>query len=423
MTLNRHCEARSAAAIHTGLRFFAAGVLVVLTIILAGCAETVETVEVNGNTAPPPAAAETTPPPPPLDVSKLRIVKTPPPKTARLIGVGDIMLGTNFPEEKHLNPDLNPGADLAAMIGTPLLELLQSGDITFGNMEGSLFDGEAEHKPCKSLKSCYVFRSPEFHGEVLREMGFNMMSLANNHSGDFRQAGRAATMATLARNGIVFAGIDEPGTRTGTVVLDNGLRVGLAAFAPIKDVLDLNDHERAVEIVRGLQAGHDIVVVSFHGGGEGAEWTRVPRRMEEFAGEQRGDVYAFAHTVIDAGADVVLGHGPHVPRAVEVYRGRFIAYSLGNFWTYGRFNMRGLNSVAPVVDLRLARDGRLLSARIHSIRQEGWGIPHIDDTAAALRAVAELTALDFPESRLIFADDGTITGFGGAASPGLTGEY
>ncbi len=421
MTISRHCEARSAAAIHTGLRLFAAAALGVSMILLAGCAETVETVEVKGNATPPPASAATSGPQPPAGWEP-HIIKVVPAKTARLIGVGDIMLGTDFPEEKHLNPDLVPGVDLAAMIGTPLLELLQGGDVTFGNMEGSLFNGEAEHKPCKSLKSCYVFRSPEFHGAVLREMGFDMMSLANNHSGDFREAGRAATMATMARNGIAFSGVDEPGMRTGTVVLDNGLRVGLAAFAPIRDVLDLNDHERAVDIVRGLEAGHDIVVVSFHGGGEGAEWTRVPRKMEEFAGEQRGDVYAFAHAVIDAGADVVLGHGPHVPRAVEVYRGRFIAYSLGNFWTYGRFNLRGINGIAPVVDLRLAADGRLVSARIHSIMQEGWGIPRIDDSGAASRAVAELTALDFPESKLKFSSDGTITGFSGPAT-GLTGEY
>jgi poly-gamma-glutamate capsule biosynthesis protein CapA/YwtB (metallophosphatase superfamily) len=167
--------------------------------------------------------------------------------------------------------------------------------------------------------------------------------------------------------------------------------------------------------VRELATGHDIVLVSFHGGAEGRAMTRVPRETEIFYGEERGDVYAFAHAVIDAGADVVLGHGPHVPRAVEVYRGRFIAYSLGNFWTYGRFNLSDLASVAPVVDLELARDGRLIEARIHSIRQEGGGVPRIDDSGAAARAVAELTSLDFPESTLRFGLDGVITGFSGAA--------
>ncbi|MDH3231742.1 MAG: CapA family protein, partial [Alphaproteobacteria bacterium] len=333
----------------------------------------------------------------------------PVPPTVRLIGVGDIMMGTNFPEPDRLNPDLVPGADLAAIIGGDLLELLRGGDITFGNMEGSLFDGDAEHKPCRNPKACYVFRSPEFHAELLRDMGFNAMSIANNHSGDFREAGREATMAALSRNGIVFAGIDEPGARVGTLVLDSGIRVGLAAFAPNWQTASINDHGRAQDLVRGLDAGHDIVVVSFHGGAEGAGMTRVPREMEIFYGEQRGDVYRFAHDVIDAGADVVLGHGPHVPRAVEIYKGRFIAYSLGNFWTYGRFNLQDLAGIAPVVDLEVSSaDGRLLAARIHSVRQEGWGIPGIDPSGAAWRAVAELTARDFPESTLRFGDDGRI---------------
>ena len=342
---------------------------------------------------------------------------SPPPGPVRLVGVGDIMMGTDFPEAGYLNPDLMPGADLAPLIGPRLLAILQSADITFGNMEGSLFNGDddAEHKPCRNPKRCYVFRSPEYHGEFLREMGFDIMSIANNHSGDFREAGRDATMATLARNGIAYAGLDIPGERTATLTTGDGVRVGVLAVSPNWGTVSINDHARAAEIVRQLNARHDIVLVSMHGGAEGREMTRVPREMEIFVGEERGDVYGFAHAVIDAGADVVLGHGPHVPRAVEVYRGRFIAYSLGNFWTYGRFNLSDLAGVAPVVDLELARDGRLLEARIHSIRQLGWGVPQTDDSGAAARAIAELTAMDFPESTLEFWPDGRITGFAGAA--------
>ncbi|MCK4868334.1 MAG: CapA family protein [Alphaproteobacteria bacterium] len=380
-----------------------------LTLLAAGC-------------TPPPPAPE--PAPKPREQTTLKPLMppmppapapAPPPRTVRLVGVGDIMMGTDFPDAGYLNPDLTSGADLAALIGPRLLGLLQSGDITFGNMEGSLFDGDGEHKPCKNPKTCYVFRSPSFHGEFLREMGFDVMSVANNHSGDFRAAGRNATMAALGRNGIAFAGIDAPGLRTATLTLDGGVRVGVLAVSPNWGTVSINDHARAAEIVRQLNARHDIVLVSFHGGAEGREMTRVPREMEIFYGEERGDVYGFAHAMIDAGADVVLGHGPHVPRAVEIYRGRFIAYSLGNFWTYGRFNLRDLAGVAPVVDLKLARDGRLLNARIHSARQHGGGVPRLDDSGAAARAIAELTAQDFPESGLRFGPDGEITGFAGAA--------
>lgn len=388
--------------------------LVGLALLAAGCTQPSppeslpEPAPKNGEriTLTPPMP---TPPPAPSPVP------APPPRPVRLVGVGDIMMGTDFPEAEYLNPDLTPGADLSALIGPQLLALLQSGDITFGNMEGSLFDGDGEHKPCKNPKNCYVFRSPSFHAGFLREMGFDVMSIANNHSGDFREAGRNATMAALRSNGIAYAGLDMPDARTSSLTLEGGTRVGVLAVSPNWGTVSINDPDRAAGIVRELAATHDIVLVSLHGGAEGREMTRVPREMEIFYGEERGDVYGFSHAMIDAGADVVLGHGPHVPRAVEVYRGRFIAYSLGNFWTYGRFNLSDLAGIAPVVDLSLAHDGRLLEARIHSIRQLGAGVPRIDDTGAAARAVAELTARDFPESRLVFGLDGEITGFAGAA--------
>jgi hypothetical protein len=379
-----------------------------LALLAAGCTQPPP--EPKPEPAPKPRERITLKPlmPPPM------LAPAPAPRPIRLVGVGDIMMGTDFPTTEYLNPDLTPGADLAALIGPRLLRLLQSADITFGNMEGSLFDGDGEHKPCKNPKSCYVFRSPSFHAGFLREMGFDVMSIANNHSGDFREAGREATMAALTLNGIAYAGLDIEGARTATLTLDGGTRVGVLAVSPNWGTISINEPDRAAGIVRELAAAHDIVLVSFHGGAEGREMTRVPREMEVFYGEDRGDVYGFSHAMIDAGADVVLGHGPHVPRAVEVYRGRFIAYSLGNFWTYGRFNLSDLAGVAPVVDLELARDGRLLEARIHSARQLGWGVPSIDDDGAAAQAIAELTARDIPESTLRIGPDGAITGFAGS---------
>lgn len=332
------------------------------------------------------------------------------PKPVRLIAVGDIMMGTSFPGEEFLNPDLTPDTDLAALIGPDLFDLLRSGDVVFGNMEGTLYDGDGPSKPCANPKTCYAFRSPEFHADVLGQLGFTMMSLANNHNGDFLDAGRTATMAALQRNHIAFAGLDQKGARTASITLENGTTVGLAAFSPNKGTLSINKHRRAKRIVKNLAKKHDIVLVSFHGGAEGADYTRVPKEMEIFHGEHRGDVHAFAHLMIDAGADVVLGHGPHVTRAVEIYKQRFIAYSLGNFWTYGRFNLKGPNGIAPVLDLELAPDGKLLWATIHSVRQQSWGVPVMDPDGGALKAVTELTSADFPEASLTFLPDGTVTG-------------
>jgi hypothetical protein len=327
----------------------------------------------------------------------------------RLIAVGDVMPGTEFPDAGYLDPRLSGDAGPDAVLGDSLTRLLRSGDIVFGNMEGVLWDEDVPpSKECKDPKACYVFRSPERYGEILAEAGFNVMSLANNHSGDWGEGGREATMAALSRNGIRYAGLARSDARTATLLLDSGTRVGIAAFSPNKGTLSLNDPVGAAAIVRTLAEEHDVVLVSFHGGAEGSKYTSLPRERETFYGENRGDVYAFAHAVVDAGADIVVGHGPHVPRAVEVYRDRFIAYSLGNFWTYGRFNLRGPNGLAPVVELELAPDGRLQGARIHSARQEGRGGPTIDRSNGALRLIADLTASDVPEAGLEFGPGGEL---------------
>jgi hypothetical protein len=327
----------------------------------------------------------------------------------RLIAVGDVMPGTEFPDAGYLDPRLSNGAMPAAVLGKDLLEILRSGDVVFGNMEGVLWDEDVPPtKSCRDPALCYVFRSPERYAGLLAQSGFTVMALANNHSGDWGAEGRAATMAALARNDIAFAGLDNVDARTATLTLDSGVRIGVAAFAPNRGTLNLNDLDTALRLVRFLADEHDVVLVSFHGGAEGSKYTSLPKERETFHGENRGDVYAFAHAVVDAGADVVIGHGPHVPRAVEVYEDRFIAYSLGNFWTYGRFNLSGVNGLAPIVDLVLAPDGRLLSARIHSARQEGRGGPRSDPTGGALALIAELTAADLGDVGLVFEPDGTV---------------
>src|SRR4030095_15829296 len=110
----------------------------------------------------------------------------------------------------------------------------------------------------------------------------------------------------------------------------------------------------------------DIVVVSFHGGAEGAAFQNVPQRTEMFLGEQRGNLPLFAHTVIDAGARVVLGHGPHVLRGMEIYKDRLIAYSMGNFATYGWFSLRNETALTAILEARLASDGRFFGGQIHA---------------------------------------------------------
>lgn len=332
-----------------------------------------------------------------------------PAETIRIVAVGDIMMGTAFPDSTYLDPRIVPGVSPAELIGADLVEVLRSGDVVFGNLEGALFDEGGESKRCRNMDACYAFRSPEWYAGLLSGMGFNLMSLANNHSGDFLEAGRATTIAALEEHGIVYGGLAQAGAITGTLELDDGTRVGLAGFSPNKGTVSIHDLDGLERLVSQLDRTHDLVIVSFHGGAEGADRTHVTREPEEFYGERRGNVYEFAHAAVDAGADVVVGHGPHVPRAVEIYRDRFIAYSLGNFWTWARFNLRGPNGLAPVLDLEVDRQGRVITARVVSARQMGLGSPRLDPGGRAARLIAELTREDFPEVGLKFGADGRIS--------------
>ena len=159
------------------------------------------------------------------------------------------------------------------------------------------------------------------------------------------------------------------------------------------------------------QAGKaDIVVVSFHGGAEGSGATRVPNKTEIFFGEARGNEPAFAHAVIDAGADLVLGHGPHVLRGMEIYKGHLIAYSLGNFATYGWFQLAGATAETMVLEVTIGPDGKFLGGRINPVRIEGRGIPVLDTkTRSAIVTVRNLSTADFGINAPLINDDGTIS--------------
>ena len=328
-------------------------------------------------------------------------------RTYKIIGVGDIMMGSDYPQP-IMDPRVAPGADPAAMLGAPLAALLKNADVTFGNYEGTMHALQGGAKICRNPTQCYVFRSPPFHAEVLRRVGFTLMSTANNHAGDFGDAGRMATYESLRRAGIAVAGPDKDGMRTTVLRLGDGTRVGLAAFGHNPGIPWVTDVARAQQIVRDLRRQSDIVVVSFHGGGEGTNATRVPRQTEIFLNENRGDVFRFSRGVVDAGAHIVFGHGPHVPRAIDVYKNGFIIYSLGNFWTYGRFNLRGPNGIAPVAEVNIDKLGHIQSVRLHSVMQEHPGGPRLDPSGAAAKFVARLTAQDFPEVRAQFLPDGRI---------------
>jgi hypothetical protein len=252
--------------------------------------------------------------------------------------------------------------------------------------------------------SCFVFRSPTRYATYLRDAGFDVASLANNHAQDFGDPGRDSTMRTLDAVGILHSGRDGDVAEWTT----HGRRFALVAFAPNVGSHQLNDLVRAQEIVSRLAARHDIVIVSFHGGGEGEGASKLPFAHEIYQGEDRGDVVEFAHTVIDAGADLVLGHGPHVLRPMELYRDRLIAYSLGNFATYYGISVNGIRGLAAVLIARLGDDGRFLDGRIEPTVQVRPAGPAPDPAGRAVTLLRDLTNEAFPAGRLSIEDDGRI---------------
>ena len=318
-----------------------------------------------------------------------------------IIGVGDIMMGTNYPSASYLPP--NDGKDLMREV----LPILKDADITFGNLEGAILTSGGTPKTCRNPDVCYVFRTPEHYVDNLVAAGFDVMSIANNHSGDFGPTGRQKTKEVLRKAGIGFAGL--LGTDDHAIITRDSVKYGFAAFAPNSGTCDIRDLTYVKQIVSKLEAECDIVIVSFHGGAEGADNQRVPKKSETYYGENRGDVHAFAHTAIDAGADVVFGHGPHVTRALELYKDRIIAYSLGNFCTYGRFSVSGPAGYAPILKVYVNKQGAFIHGEITSIYQMKSHGPKIDSKKQALNKLIELTKADFPNTPLHISEEGILT--------------
>ena len=308
-----------------------------------------------------------------------------------------MMLGTDYPE--NILPD-DDGVSFLAEV-TPILS---AADITFGNLEGVLLDGGEPGKKCSNPNACYLFRSPSRYVRYYKEAGFDVMSLANNHARDFGEEGRQASMQTLAA-----AGIQHSGLVGDFASLDvNGLRVAVMAYAVTRNSNLLLDYDLARATVAGYAGNHDIVIVSFHGGAEGRNVSNLPFAEETYYGEPRGDVVRFARMMVDAGADLVVGHGPHVVRAMENYKDRLIAYSLGNFATYFGISVEGIKGIAPILDVTLDGEGNFVEGMIHSTVQIRPAGPSIDPSGRALTMIRELSHEDFGSPGIHFDDDGRI---------------
>jgi len=305
--------------------------------------------------------------------------------------VGDIMLGSDFPDSlKKKFPWQN-----GALLLSKAENILAAADVAIGNLEGPITCADSCTKVLADSVA-YGFRMPPVLAGRLVEAGFDVLTTANNHVNDFGEPGRRDTESILDSLGIAHTG--RPGNIAELTV--GGRNVAVAGFSPSPGNHPLLDIDRAVDLVRSLDDTHDIVVVSFHGGGEGRDFLHLPDGPECYLTEDRGDLRRFARAVVDAGADIVFGHGPHVPRALEVYRRRLIAYSLGNFCTWFGINVRDENGLAPLLWAELGRDGVLRSFTIVSFQQQSFHYPVPDSRRQAELLIRKLSEADlgvFPE--------------------------
>lgn len=320
----------------------------------------------------------------------------------KLAFAGDIMMGTNYPTAAYLMPD--NGVELYKDVTS----IIKNSDCAFANLEGVLLDKGGTPKKCGNPKHCYAFRTPVSYVKNLTDAGFDAMSIANNHANDFGLEGKISTMSTLDKAGMHYAG--QIGYCEADTFTIKNVKYGFCAFGHSTNTPSINDTAKVKTTVSVLKKQCDIVVVSFHGGAEGAKYPHVTGQREMFLGEDRGNVKEFAHACIDAGADIVYGHGPHLPRAIELYKGHLIAYSLGNFCTPYRVNLVGALGYAPVLEADVdKKSGKFICGKIHSFVQTRGVGPRTDSSNIVVRNIKKLTESDFPNTKLIIHDDGRIT--------------
>ncbi len=283
-----------------------------------------------------------------------------------------------------------PAADGGVGFFPAAIRRALSAEVALGNLEGTLASGGAS-KCGGGRPRCYAFRAPPSYARLLARAGFTVLSLANNHALDYGRQGRAETIAALRRARLRHTG------RPGQIAYleAGGARVAVLGFAPYPWAQDLRRIGAAVRLVRKAKIRADVVVVTVHAGGEGALRRHVRPGTEWFLGENRGNVVAFAQAVVRAGADLVVGHGPHVLRGLEWYRGRLIAYSLGNFLGNDTLSTAGDNGVGAILRVTLRRDGSWAGGSLIPVRLVSPGLPRLDPTGAAIALARRLSRQDF----------------------------
>ena len=311
-----------------------------------------------------------------------------------ITSVGDVVMGT---PEFGLPPA--GGSTLFSSVA-PLLK----GDVVFGNLEEAMATGPGSKCGGASGGGCYAFASPPSYARNLKTAGFTVMGIANNHALDWGTSGQRSTVAALDSQGILHAG--RPG-EIAVQKLPGGGSVAVISVAPYSWSQNALNIPSTVALVRKATTMAPIVMVNMHVGAEGSGATHVPQGGETFLGENRGDSRALARAMVDAGADLVVGQGPHVLRGMEFRNGRLIAYSLGNFLGYKTFSVGGVSGQSGVLAVSLAPDGAFTAARFSTTTLSGDGVP--SPGGSGISIIQSLSRQDFGATAARISSSGDIT--------------
>ncbi len=219
-------------------------------------------------------------------------------KSITIKAVGDVIPGTNYPNYRL-------PANSNQLIPEPVRAYLSEADVLFGNFETTLTNHRYSAKDV-SRGQVFAFRSPPEYAKLFSDVGFNVFNVANNHARDFGMVGFKDTMKNLKD-----VGIETLGHKNQILFLEkNNNKIAMIGFAPYEFYNSIHDLEAAKALIKKARKEANIVIVSMHVGAEGTGALHTKNKTEYFYGENRGNSVKFARTMIDAGADLVLGHGP-----------------------------------------------------------------------------------------------------------------
>ena len=346
------------------------------------------------------------------DTLPVRALRSP----VRVCSGGDVTLGTNLDTAwsrlatRRLRTSFGQRDDPATLLA-PLRPLVADAELVLLNVESAIGQGPTPTKCGPRSRNCFAFRAPPASARALRALhgtGTVIGNVANNHARDAGSPGRDSTIALLSRAGVVVTGADTLATPVRTAAGDT---IGVLGFYTSDSTPDARDTAAVRRLVARASERYRAVIVTMHIGAEGRDAQRTFDAPERFLGIDRGNPVAFADAAVRGGAALVIGHGPHVLRAVEWReRGALIAYSLGNLLTYGPFRMREPANRGAVLCATLDQLGRARDAELRSTMQLAPGVLRADPSARAAALVDSLGRLDFPRT-------GARVGRGGRLEP------